>query len=242
MIAKFTNEMRLEKGRLTREALVEMRIAGLSIKEATAVIGISVKTYEWHWAKIRRKCGMVSDMAIAAWAAKTPAAKWALCLAAIVFVGCKSAPAPVATTPTAPTAPISGPTLPTWTPPAAKLRSKAIVQPPPLTNAIPIIYPPNASDFKYATVRSSTNMIDWPIYEAPFTNGDDSVTMIPQYNLRMPPSGVLNASRRYPKECFKVELHNDPKGPFLPAPSPDPYVVPWDPVTDPPWGTNAPPN
>lgn len=65
-------------GWLIREALLELRLGGLGLKEAAAVIGTSEKNAGGQWARIKRLCGGATDMAIAAWAAGTPKKSWGL--------------------------------------------------------------------------------------------------------------------------------------------------------------------
>ncbi len=65
-------------GREIRKTILELRLAGLTIKECGEVIGISVKTVEWHWGEIRAITGRVSDMALAVWAVATPRKDWNL--------------------------------------------------------------------------------------------------------------------------------------------------------------------
>jgi hypothetical protein len=88
-MSKDTNKLRIAKSTAIRETLVALRISGVPLKEASEIIGIGWKTGEWHWARIRRMLGNVSDMAIAAWAATTPRCEWALILM-LALAGCDS--------------------------------------------------------------------------------------------------------------------------------------------------------
>jgi len=111
-------------------------------------------------------------------------------------------------------------------------RFKAIIQPPPQPARVTyFVYPPNWQDYRFWDVMHSTNGATWEIYQW-------------LYNLEMPsggPTNIMEVAGTLPLELFRMRGHKERIGPFFAPSEPDPVVVPWDPITDPPWGTNAPP-
>lgn len=74
------------KGRLIRDALMELRTSGIEVKEAAGIIGVTNQTAWYHWGLIRRRLGNVPDVVMAAWAVTTPRHLWEFCIALIICV------------------------------------------------------------------------------------------------------------------------------------------------------------
>ncbi len=130
----------------------------------SSIIGIDEKTTAYHWAIIQRKCGNLSGMAIAAWAAVTPRTAWALVLL-LCATGCRF---PGVDTQNPDYHPVKPPTVtnaaslfppvPTNAPSLKRLTAAVLFTPISHTNDLPkIIYPENASDFRNWNTEMSTD-------------------------------------------------------------------------------------
>ena len=183
MIA-LNNEQAVKKSRVIRNTLIELRISGLTLKQAAAIVGITIATADWHWGKIRKLCGGATEGAIAAWAATTPRHLWIPVLM-LVLCACK-------------TQPVQQPAKPMLTPPipqaTVRPRAKAIVVTPPRTNIVLFIPPPNAADALSVDMLSSTN-------------GGTTWTVIGEYGPWAGVENIVDVKASSPSELFRLRFN-----------------------------------
>jgi hypothetical protein len=202
MIA-LNNEQAVKKSRVIRNTLIELRISGLTLKQAAGIVGITIATADWHWGKIRKLCGGATEGAIAAWAATTPRHLWIPVLM-LVLCACK-------------TQPVQQPPKPMLTPPIPQATVKATPRPRALVAPVPpkgVLLPPFTipDDLIYSDsveVMSSTNggktwavamqcgpfyrefwtnnVIDWPRNPNEYLRLRFSNVQMPEWATNLPP-------------------------------------------------------